>query len=230
MNSNRPLIILSCVVLAIVGGTLWFLNSSKVPEPISSTAPADIKVPIGPSISTPAPTPAAKKSEIAAKPSPGPSATPRPLADWEVRIDEVLRSNATEAQTAQILINLLPTLPPEGQEECAQHISNLTLDENYKTVLPLLKNTNLAEPVLDVLVTDLMNRDDTVKLPALLEVAKIPNHPHHEEAVTDLQIFLDEDFGNDWGRWETAMKNYLKKQEEEFGTANKAVPPAVPGQ
>src|SRR4030095_8384249 len=61
-----------------------------------------------------------------------PKATPRPLQDWELKIDEVLRSSADETQTAQILINMLPTLPPEGQEEAAQHISNLTLDENYK--------------------------------------------------------------------------------------------------
>jgi len=39
--------------------------------------------------------------------------------------------------------------------------------------------------VLDVLVTDLMNRDDAIKLPTLLEIAKIPNHPHREEASTD---------------------------------------------
>lgn len=227
MNNNRPLIILACVVLAIVGGTLWFLNSTKVPEPISTTKPIDLKVPVGPSLNTPPPTPAQKKTEVATAPVPTkPNATPRPLQDWELRIDEVLRSNADEAQTAQILINLLPTLPPEGQEEAAQHISNLTLDENYKTVLPLVKNPNLPEAVLDVFVTDLMNRDDGVKLPALLDIAKIPNHPHHEEAKTDLEIFLDEDFGNDWGRWQTALTNYLKKQAAEEAEANAAVPPA----
>jgi hypothetical protein len=227
MSNNRPLLILAIVVLGIVGGTLWFLNTSKVPEPVSKTQPADIKVPVGPQLYTPRPsTPApAKKTETASAQPAKPSATPRPLQAWEMRIDEVLRSNADEAQTAQILINLLPTLPPEGQEEAAQHISNLTLDENYKNVLPLVKNPNLPEEVLDVFVTDLMNRDDATKLPALLEIAKISNHPHHEEALTDLQIFLDEDFGNDFGRWETAMKNYLKKQAAEEAEANSAVPP-----
>jgi len=212
MSNNRPLLILAIVVLAIVGGSLWFLNSSKVPEiaPLPAAAtPAVAQA--TPAAATPAPT---KKTDVAAAtPAPAkPATTPRPLADWETRIDEVLRSNADESQTAQILINLLPTLPPEGQEEAAQHISNLTLDENYKTVLPLVKNPNLPEPVLDVLVTDLMNRDDSVKLPALLDIAKISNHPHHEEAITDLQIFLDEDFGTDFGRWQTALDKYLKEQ------------------
>jgi len=98
--------------------------------------------------------------------------------------------------------------------------------------MPLVKNPNLPEEVLDVFVTDLMNRDDSTKLPALLEIAKIPNHPHHEEALTDLQIFLDEDYGNDWNRWNTATKAYLKKQAEEEAAADSTTDtpaaPAVP--
>jgi hypothetical protein len=137
------------------------------------------------------------------------------MTEWEARIDQVLRSTVDENQTAQILVNMLPTLPPEGQEEAAQHISNLILDENYAQVMPLLKNPNLPEEVLDVFVTDLMNREDKVKLPALLEIARLPNHPHHEEALTDLEIFLDEEFGPDWAKWDAAIKAYLKKQAEE---------------
>ena len=61
---------------------------------------------------------------------------------------------------AQMLINLLPTFPPEAPvAEAAQHISNLILDKDYNRVLPLLKNPNLSEEVQDVLVTDLMNRE-----------------------------------------------------------------------
>jgi hypothetical protein len=234
MNSNRPLIVVATIVLAIVGGTLWFLNTSKVPVVDTATKPADIHVPVGPQVNVPAPlgTPAAagkKTAETAKVMPPKPAGTPRPLAEWELRIDEVLRSSADEKQTAKILINMLPTLPAEGQEEAAQHISNLVLDEDYNDVLPLVRNANLPEEVLDVFVTDLMNRDDTVKLPALLDIAKIPNHPHSEEALTDLEIFLDEDFGTDFGRWETAMKAYLKKMADEEAEANAAVPPPLPG-
>jgi hypothetical protein len=122
---------------------------------------------------------------------------------------------------------MLPTLPAEGQAEAAQHISNLIQDKDYNRVMPLLRNTSLPEEVQDVLVTDLMNREDSVKLPALLEVAKLPNHPHHEEAQTDLQIFLDEDYGNNWAKWEAAMKEYLKKQAAEDAAIDAAT--AQPG-
>ncbi len=232
MNNNRPLLILAVVVLTIVGGTFWFLSTSKVPVLETATKPADIHIPVGPQVDRPAPSTAPavpKKTETASLQPPKPAGTPRPLAEWELRVDEVLRSSADERQTAKILINMLPTLPPEGQEEAAQHISNLVLDEDYRDVLPLVKNPNLPEEVLDVFVTDLMNRDDATKLPALLEIAKISNHPHHEEALTDLEIFLDEDFGNDFGRWQTALTTYLKKQAAEEAEANAAVPPPLPG-
>jgi hypothetical protein len=220
MNNNRPLIIVACVVLAIVGGSLWFLNSKPV-MPAPTTGKPGVDVAVGPTLYTPPPLGSDGKptASLDTKPSTTtpvkPKGTPRPLEEWEVRIDEVLRSNADESQTAQILINMLPTLPPDGQSEAAQHISNLILDEEYNKVLPLVKNPNLSEDVLDVFVTDLMNREDTVKLPTLLDIAKIPNHPHHEEALTDLEIFLDEDYGNDWSRWQQALEKYLKEQAAE---------------
>ncbi|HET6407172.1 MAG TPA: hypothetical protein VFG14_04765, partial [Chthoniobacteraceae bacterium] len=105
--------------------------------------------------------------------------------------------------------------------DAAQHISNLLTDDQYSRALPLVKNPNLPEEVLDVFVTDLMNREDKVKLPTLLEIARIPNHPHHEEALTDLEIFLDEDFdtlNRDFNKLKVGVDNYLKKQAEDEAT------------
>ena len=227
MNS-RLLAVLAVIVLAICGGAIWFLNSQPT-TPIADVTPLPGAQP---SSATPKIT-----KPIAIKPRPAPDASAnstdpsdsekpvkepaKPLADWEVKIDNVLRANADEAQTAQILINMLPTLPPDGQAEAAQHISNLVLDKDYSRIAPLVKNPGLSEDVLDVFVTDLMNREDEVKLPVLLEIAKIPNHPHHEEAATDLQIFLDEDYGTDWAKWDAAMKSYLKKQAAENAAAER---------
>ena len=227
MNS-RVLALLAAVVVAICAGAIWFLNSQPA-VPIAGI-PDEEKA-----ATVPATTPKAitvvrhTGPEVVAKPEtpergePAPEPAPK-LAEWEIKIDQVLRANADEGQTAQMLINMLPTLPKEGQAEAAQHITNLVLDKDYSRILPLVKNTGLAEEVLDVFVTDLMNREDQVKLPALLAIAKIPNHPHHEEAAADLQIFLDEDHGTDWGKWDSAMQSYLKRQAAENAAAD-TVPP-----
>ncbi len=217
MNS-RPLLIFAAVVALIIVGAIWFLQSK--PSGPSGEPVTPIPSPAAtPQISAPHTTPppnlvAKNGTPTPATPAPKP-AVPEPIPPWEEKIDNILKSNASETDTAQMLINLLPTMPPDGQAEAAQHISNLILDKDYNRVLPLLRNPNLPEEVQDVLVTDLMNRDDTVKLPALLDVAKIPNHPYHDEALTDLQIFLDADEGQDWSKWDKDVKAYLKKQADE---------------
>lgn len=212
--NNRTLLILAIVVIGIVAVALSFLNSNPAARPPQAVAAPS------PSPATELPPERPPRRDLPSPPSEKvtatvPKAPPRPLEPWEYKIDEVLRSNADEAQTAQILINMLPTLPPDGQAEAAQHISNLLLDKDYNKVLPLIKNPNLSEEVLDVFVTDLMNRDDATKLPTLLEIAKIPNHPHREEALTDLEIFLDEDFSNDPVALQRGVQKYLQQQAAE---------------
>jgi hypothetical protein len=108
---------------------------------------------------------------------------------------------------------MLPTLPEDGQAEAAQHITNLLPDSDYAKARPVLMNPSTPEPVLSVLFTDLMNRSDPVKLRAFLDIAKIPNHPFREEALSDLQIFLGDDYGTDWARWNREMEAYLKTSE-----------------
>ena len=86
------------------------------------------------------------------------------------------------------------------------------------------RNPAFNEDVIEVLTTDLFNRDDKVKLPALLDAIRIPNHHAREEAKTTLQVFLDEDYGDDVGKWDAAMKAYLKKIDDEEKEANAAAP------
>ena len=235
MNS-RLLAILAVVVLAVCLGAVWFLNSQPIvsTEVVATPAPekvATTTVPPPKTINvvkraTPPSVAATNNSEpLEPVKEPAPA-----LADWEIKIDQALRANVDESQTAQILISMLPTLPKDGQAEAAQHITNLVLDKDYARILPLVKNPALPQDVLDVFVTDLMNREDEVKLPAMLAIAKIPNHPHHEEALADLQIFLDEDHGADWGKWDAAMKSYLKRQAAENAAADALVPGVPPGQ
>lgn len=225
----RVVVIFAVVVLVVVVGVIRFLQSQgPVPVAMTDATPVPSQVSSstgdGALLSTPEPPRAAFDRPVRNSVAPPP---PRALTDWERKIDEVLTSGNGETETAQMLINLLPTMPPEGQAEAAQHITNLILDKDYGRVMPMLRNPSLAQEVHDVLVTDLMNREDPVKLPALLEVAKIPNHPYHDEAMTDLQIFLDQDNGSNWSKWDSAVREYLRKQAAEEAAANAPEPAPV---
>jgi hypothetical protein len=214
----RLVLSLAVVVAVVVGGVMWFVQDKPVAPPTLPPA-ARRSEPVSASPEPAQPPPVVSRTPKAETlPTPLPDVSP--ISDADRKIDEILRINpdnseAAHISTAQLLINLIPTLPPEGQAEAAQHVSNLLPDKEYNRVRAMVVNPNSAPELLDVLVTDLMNRDDGVKLPVLLDIAKIPNHPTREEATTDLQIFLDGDYGTDWTKWDAALKAYLKKQAEE---------------
>jgi len=196
------------IVLAVVavGAVVAFALLHAPPPPPASPLPV--------AAATPAPTAAsaafssAAVSVVAATPA---SAAPPAMSPaWESTIDGILRSNVSQVQMARMLINVLPTLPEDGQIEAANHISNLIPDSEYNSVRPLLLNSSLPESVLSVFFTDLMHRDDPTKLNAFLDIAQIPNHPFQSEALNDLQIYVGDDYGNDWPKWKSAVTQYLK--------------------
>jgi hypothetical protein len=220
---NWMLPTMAALVVALCVGVGLFLQSSPV-----SVDPSPVVKPE----SAPAPQPPAAEPEPEAVPKPlsGKSSVdagkgkakpaPAPLAPWEIKIDQLLTSNLGETETAQNIINMVPTLPPEGQVGAILHATNLLVDKEYQRLMPLVRNLRLPQEVHDVLMTDLMNRENKVKLPVLLEMARMVGHPHQEEAQTDLQIFLDADYGADWNKWGTALNEFLKKDAAETQPAS----------
>lgn len=131
-------------------------------------------------------------------------------AEWEGRLDQILGSDGDETQKAKQLLAIFPSLPQEGQVEAAQHLSNLLPDSEYGPMGKMLTDTKLSDAVLDVLMVDLLNRPNATKLPLLLDVARTPDHPKATEAKDLLELYLEEDYGTDWNKWQAKMQQWLK--------------------
>jgi len=131
-------------------------------------------------------------------------------AEWEGRLDEILGSDGDETQKAKQMLAIFPSLPSEGQVEAAQHLSNLLPDSEYAPMGKMLTDTKLPDSVIDVLMVDLLNRPNAIKLPLLLDVARAPEHPKATEAKDLLELYLDEDYGTDWNKWQAKMQQWLK--------------------
>jgi hypothetical protein len=132
------------------------------------------------------------------------------VADWDDKINDILSPEGDEKEKSKKLIELFPQLPPDGQEEVAHHLSNLVADEDYAPLANFVTNSTLPEAVLDVFVEDVFNRPNAIKLPLLLDIAQDPQHPRASEAKDVLELFLEEDFGNDWTKWHGKMDQWLK--------------------
>jgi hypothetical protein len=134
--------------------------------------------------------------------------------DWEEKIDDIVGGDDPDTNKVAKLYALFPSLPPDGQEEAAQHLSNLVDDEDYKPLGEMLKNDKLPEGVLDELLADALNRPNNLKLPLLLAVASDANHAKHEEAKDLLELYLGDDYGTDWNTWGQHMTNWLQQNPE----------------
>jgi hypothetical protein len=134
--------------------------------------------------------------------------------DWEEKIDDIVGSDDPDTNKVAKLYALFPTLPPDGQEEAAQHLSNLVDDEDYAPLGEMLKNDKLPEGVLDELLADALNRPNNLKLPVLFSVASDENNAKHDEAKDLMELYLGEDYGTDWNSWGTHMTNWLQQNPE----------------
>jgi hypothetical protein len=133
------------------------------------------------------------------------------VPEWENKIDEVLRNQAESGdEKAKRILAVFPQMPLEGQIEAAQHIVNLLSDEEYAQVRPYVTNSATPPDVLDELISDLLNRPDSVKLPTLLDIARNPQHPEASDAKDILELYLEEDYGTDWAKWEQKLAAWLK--------------------
>lgn len=134
--------------------------------------------------------------------------------NWEDKIDEIVGSDEPDTNKVKELYALFPKLPPDGQEEAAQHLSNLVDDDAYGPLGEMLKNDKLSEGVLDELLADVLNRPNSLKLPLLLDLASDPNHAKRDEAKDLLELYLGEDYGTDWNSWGQHMTNWLQQNPD----------------
>lgn len=144
--------------------------------------------------------------------------------EWEQKLDDILGSNEDEKQKAERLLQMFPLLPEDGQVEISQHLSNLLEDDRYSALAQTFTNPATPEAVLDVLMADVLNRNNTIKLNTLLDVARTANHPKAEEAREVLEVFVDENFGDDWAKWQAAIQSWLKENPDEPEETGKTPP------
>ena len=129
-------------------------------------------------------------------------------------MDQILSASDDNTNKVKQLFALFPQLPETGQEEVARHLANLTADEDYAPLGGLLADDKLPDGVLDVLMADVLNRPNGLKLPLLLQVAEDPNHPKAGEAKDLLELYLGENYGNDWAVWQQKTTEWLKENPD----------------
>jgi hypothetical protein len=132
------------------------------------------------------------------------------LSVWKDRLEDILSSENDEIEKGPQLLELFPSLTQDSQVESAEYLSNLLPDQQFPALADYLTSAATSSPVRDVVMAGLLSRPDTLRLPYLLEIARDDQNPEAAEAKGLLQAMLDEDFADDWTRWQAEVNRWLK--------------------
>jgi hypothetical protein len=205
------------VVLAMAGavGLLigWMASRQGDVAPIvvpTNSAPPMAVIPQAP----PTPAPEAvvthpappRRARVEAAPPPA----PQYATDWEQKLDDILLSEADANTKADRILALIPTAPPDAQVELSQHLVNMVQDDHYSGAAQLLTNSVTPSAVSSVLMNDLLNRGNTLKLPMLLAVAQNNDHPLKDQALEMLELLLQQNDGTNWDQWNSSINTWLQ--------------------
>jgi hypothetical protein len=206
-------------VLVLAGGVGVFIGWMKsrddiqpIALPPAANQPAVDIAPVAMASAEPSP---AAKTHRAAREKPVLSAqAPEESKDWEKQLDDVLLSDADSNIKADRILALIPTAPSNAQVELSQHLVNMTQDDHYDGAAQLLTNPVTPAAVSTVLMNDLLNRNNTLKLPMLLSVARDDDHPLKDQAREMLELLIQQDDGNNWDQWGTDINTWLQNNPQ----------------
>ena len=215
MKLRLPLTLLAAAVLAFGIHSLRSKNDAQIDEPLP-TEPAPVEEQMRDAITLPA---VADKLE-SARPNDEPNLAPkielsRGKLAWEAAIESITKaSGVSDTAKSRQLLAMIATLSEEALTAASEEAVKRLPDTDYNAVaLPLLANPQTHGLVESVLFADLMERPDAITLPALLRIARTPNHPYAKFAHDNLDLLVGEDFGADWPKWEAAVQKTLAAEK-----------------
>ena len=208
------LLALAAIAGVVLVGLVWLRPVRQPPREIASAPAAD--EPQGTAETNPPPHPRLQRAEVvsssavSAEPAPVAAAPSALLTNWEDMLDQTLTADTPTDAKARQMLDMFPRLPADGQVEVAKHLCNLVSDQDYSRLAQFLADPHLPQDALDTLMADALNRPNSLKLPALLEVARTPEHPKAGEAKEVLGFLLEADYGDDWAKWQDKVQDWLK--------------------
>jgi hypothetical protein len=213
--SNAAKIVRGLLVLAVAAGLGifigWLVSRQGEVKPVA-VAPVPVQsqayVPMAPAPAV-QPAPVVEETPIV---EPPPAA--QTGSDWEQKLEDILISSDDDKTKADKILALIPTAPPDAQVELSQHLVNMVQDTNYDGAAGLLTNATTPSAVSTVLMNDLLNRDNTLKLPMLLAVARNDDHPLKDQAREMLELLTQEDNGTNWDQWSTSIDTWLQNNPQ----------------
>lgn len=215
MKLRLPLILLAAAALALGIRSMRSKNAGQIEPPSAAES-----VPVEEQMREAIELPAVGEKTDAASVNDEPRLAPklelsREKLAWEAKIEGVTTDNSlNDTAKSRRLLALIAALPEHAMTTATEEAVKRLPDADYNAVaLPVVANAQTHGLVESVLFADLMDRPDAIALPALLRIARIPNHPYAKFAHDNLDLLIGQDFGTDWLKWEAAVQKTVAAEK-----------------
>jgi len=117
-------------------------------------------------------------------------------------------------EKVQRLLNMVPQLSDEEKYVAMDRATQLIPDEDYLRLRPQLLRLAQSDELRQLVMLDMLTRDDGIKMPSLVELLRNPSETTRTEAREILEAFLEKDYGDDPQRWDAPVQRWLAENQE----------------
>jgi hypothetical protein len=137
-----------------------------------------------------------------------------PREGWEDEILNLARGPGDDIGKAERLLSMVPRLNEEGRVLAVENAVALIPDKDYTKYRGRLLALAHTDEMREVLMTDVLSRDDDVRFMTLVELLRQPPNKGQEDVKEVLIAYLDKDYGTDTNAWEKAVRKFVAESKE----------------
>ena len=119
-----------------------------------------------------------------------------------------------DTEKVERLLAMLSGLSGNGKKIAMDYATQLITDEDYLRQRPRLLRLANSDELREVVMLDVLTRDDGIKMPSLVELLSAPSETTRSEAREILALFLEQDYGDDPRKWHEPLMKWLAENED----------------
>ena len=215
--NRRNLLLLTSALALIAGSTLFFLtigSSSDEAFSSSSDGPETIRQ-NGNSLVRPDQVEEKKSNYVPQEIDPRDYTTAPSPGTIEGRLVMVFADRQLpDAEKVERFLAMVPSLPEEGKRMALDYATQLITDQDYLRQRPRLLRMAATDDLREVVMLDMLTRDDGIKMPSLVELMKTSSESTRSEAREILVAFLEKDYGDDPNQWDAPVRQWVAENQD----------------
>jgi hypothetical protein len=119
-----------------------------------------------------------------------------------------------DPEKVERLLGAMSGLDDAGKKLALDYATQLITDDDYVRQRPRLLRVAASDELREVVMLDMLTRDDGIKMSSLVELMKTPSPTTRSEAREILEAFLDKDYGDDPQNWDAPVQQWVAENQD----------------